>query len=146
TPRQVWTQGEATEARHWIPCLDHPVDKLTSEVVVTAPDGMIALSNGRLDGEPAPAPGGGRTFRWVEEKPIATYLLAVVVGDFAEYRSEWKGIPVVGYVSRRDAANAERAFRLTSDMVGFFSERTGVPYPWPKYAQVCVKDFVVGGM
>ena len=31
-------------------------------------------------------------------------------------------------------------------MVEHFGEITGVPYPWNKYAQVVVSDFIFGGM
>src|SRR6185369_2048220 len=146
SPRQLWTQGEVDEARYWIPCFDHPVDKLTTEIVVTAPEGMAALSNGRLVGEPEAAQGAGRVFHWSLEKPHSTYLIALVVGDFAEYRDEWRGIPLGAYVPRARAADAERSFRHTRDMCDFFSEKTGVPYPWPKYGQVCVSGFMFGGM
>jgi len=145
-PRQVWTQGEAIEHRHWIPCFDHPCDKLTSEVIVTAPEGMVGLSNGRLVGDPVPAPGGGRVFHWSQEKPHSVYLIALVVGDFAVWRDEWEGIPLVAYVPRDQAQNAGRSFAHTADMCRFYSEKTGIPYPWPRYGQVCVRDFVVGGM
>ncbi len=146
TPKQIWTQGEAVEARHWIPCIDHPVDKLTTEVLVTAPEGLMALSNGRLAGEPVALAGGGRVYHWIQEKPHATYLIAVVVGDFAEYRDEWNGIPIVSYVPRDRAGDASRSFALTRAMMQFFSDKTGVPYPWAKYGQVCVEEFLMGGM
>jgi aminopeptidase N len=146
SPKQVWTQGEPVENRHWIPCFDHPVDKVTSEVLVFAPEGLTALSNGRLEGDPSQAPGGGRVFHWVQEKPHATYLIAVVVGDFAEYRDQWNQVPLVAYVPRSHAADAERSFKLTRDIMQFYFEKTGVAYPWAKYGQVCVNEFMMGGM
>ncbi len=146
TPKQLWTQGESIEARHWIPCFDHPVDKLTTEVLVKAPEGLMALSNGRLAGEPAASAGGGRVFHWIQDKPHTTYLIAVVVGDFAEYRDEWNGIPIVSYVPRDRAEDAARSFSLTRAMMQFFSDKTGVPYPWAKYGQACVEEFLMGGM
>src|SRR5262249_10527615 len=135
-PRQVWTQGEAVGARHWVPCLGHPGGKLTTQTRGLAPGGLTPPSNGRLAG-PGTAPGGGTIFHWVQDKPHATYLIAIAVGDFEEYRDSWNGVPLVAYVPRGRLADAERSFQLTRDMVGFYSEKTGVPFPWAKYGQVC---------
>src|SRR5208283_332536 len=37
-------------------------------------------------------------------------------------------------------------FGRTPDMVSHFSAITGVPYPWSRYSQVVVSDFIFGGM
>lgn len=145
-PRQLWTQGETQEARHWIPCIDHPVDRLTTEVEVHAPVGLRALSNGRLV-EVREAPGGnGRIFHWLQEKPHTTYLIAVVVGDFAELGDRWRNVPLTAYVPRERADDARRSFELTADMMEFLSSRLGHGYPWARYDQVCVHEFLFGGM
>ncbi|MBI4603218.1 MAG: HEAT repeat domain-containing protein [Planctomycetes bacterium] len=144
TPRQIWTQGEAEEARHWIPCFDHPSDKLTSEVIVTAPRPLTAISNGRLvSTEPR---GDAQVFRWVQDKPHTTYLIVVVVGEFAAWKAEAEGIPLTAYAQKRHEANLARSFELTPDMIRFFNEKTGFPYPWAKYDQICVAGFTFGGM
>ncbi|MBI4583980.1 MAG: DUF3458 domain-containing protein [Planctomycetes bacterium] len=145
-PRQVWSQGESNDARHWIPCFDHPSDKLTTEVEVTAPEKMAAVSNGKL-ASTRPAPDGkGQIFHWKQEKPHTTYLIVVAVGEFAEYRGSWKEVPLIAYVPASQAPNAARSFELTADMMDFFSQKTGFPYPWDKYAQICVHEFLFGGM
>ena len=144
TPQQIWTQGEVAEARHWIPCIDHPVDRLTTEMIVTAPANMLALSNGKLVGTRETK--GGKVFHWKEQKEHTTYLIAIVVGDFATYRDEWNGIPIVSYVPKARAEDAERSFKQTADMMEFFSTITRFPYPWEKYSQVCVHEFPFGGM
>ena len=144
-PKQVWTQGEAEEARHWIPCFDHPSDKLTTEVLVTAPKPLRVISNGRLVSI-EPGSGENQVFHWTQEKPHSTYLIVVVVGEFAEWKGDAGGIPLGGYVPKSRAALAPRLFGETADMMAFFGERTGVRYPWPKYDQICVSGFSFGGM
>jgi len=42
--------------------------------------------------------------------------------------------------------DGQRAFGDTPEMVRFFSQKLGVPYPWNKYAQIAVSDFIFGGM
>jgi aminopeptidase N len=49
------------------------------------------------------------------------------------------------YVYPEDSALARPLFGLTPDMMETYSRLTGVPYPWNKYAQVTVADFI-GGM
>ena len=145
-PQQIWSQGEAHEARHWIPCFDHPVDKLTSELEVLAPPGLIAISNGELVSTRPADKGAGSWYHWRQSKPHTTYLIAVVVGEFKEYRDDWDGVPLIGYVNPARIADAARSFSLTSDMMEYFSSVLGVRYPWEKYAQICVHEFHFGGM
>ena len=144
-PRQVWSQGEDEDSRHWFPCYDYPNDRVTSEVVVTVPSRYIAISNGRLlevrEGEDAT-----KTYHWRQEQPHATYLVSLVVGEFARIEDEVDGIPVEYYVPPGREEDARRTLGQTPDVLRFFSETTGVPYPWDKYAQVTVADFIFGGM
>lgn len=144
-PLQVWTQGEAQEARHWIPCFDHPSDKLTTETIVTVPAGLTSISNGKLVSV-EPGPGGAQIHHWLQDKPHTTYLISVVVGDFAVWKDQVDGIELRGFVPRKAEANAARSFALTGDMLRFFGEKTGVTYPWHKYDQICVSGFNFGGM
>jgi aminopeptidase N len=140
----VWTQGESEEARHWIPCFDHPSDKLTTEVIVAAPAPMVAISNGKLlSSEPK---GDGRVFHFLQDKPHTTYLITVVVGEFAVWKGDAGGIPLAAYVPKDRAAFAARSFDLTADMMEFFNGKTGYRYPWAKYDQLCVAGFPFGGM
>jgi aminopeptidase N len=144
-PRQVWTQGEAEEARHWIPCFDHPSDKLTTELFITAPRPMIAISNGRLVST-EPRGSDAQVFHWVQEKPHATYLITAVVGEFAVWKAMVGDLPLAAYVQKKFEKLAPLSFDLTPDMVQFFNSKTGVGYPWPKYDQICVFNFSHGGM
>jgi len=144
-PMQIWTQGEAEEARHWIPCFDHPSDKLTTEVLVKAPPPLIAISNGRLlSREPD---GDGRSvFHWSQEEPHTTYLISVIVGEFAVWEDQAGKTPLKGYVQEKYADLAARSFELTADMIEYFQLKTGVLYPWSRYDQICVSGFRFGGM
>ena len=145
TPMQIWTQGEAEEARHWIPCFDHPSDKLTTEVFVRAPRPLIAISNGRLISS-KPAGDDTSIFHWRQDEPHTTYLISVIVGEFSVWK-DWAGkIPLKAYTQPRLADLAARSFALTADMIDYFQMKTGVLYPWPRYDQICVSGFRFGGM
>ena len=141
---QVWTQGEDEDSRYWFPCFDYPGQLATSEIRVRVPQDMIAISNGELietqdDGE-------FKIFHWSQQEVHPTYLMTLAVGDFAELRDEWNGKPVTYYVAKGREEDARRTMGKTPQMIEFFSQAYGYPYAYPKYAQVCVEDFIFGGM
>ncbi len=143
-PTQVWTQGEDEDSRFWFPCFDYPGQLATSEIRVKVPKPFIAISNGELiatqeDGE-------DKIYHWLQQQVHPTYLMTLAVGDFAEIEDEWQGKPVTYYVEKGYEEDARRSMGKTPQMIEFFSEKFGYPYPYPKYAQVCVDDFIFGGM
>jgi aminopeptidase N len=145
-PYCVWTQGEAEETRHWLPCYDFPNDRATSEMVVTVPKPLSVLSNGRLVGTKENAD-GTRTFHWTMETPHVSYLISLVATEFNVVRDRLGDLPVDYYVLKNVAeADARRRLGKTPAMVGFFEERTGHKYPYAKYAQAVVPEFTQGGM
>jgi len=143
-PVQVWTQGEDEDSRYWFPCFDYPGQLATSEIRVRVPQPLQVISNGELAS--VEDEGGDRIFHWVQTQVHPTYLMTLAVGDFAEFTDTWYGIPVTYYVEKSRQADALRSMGKTPAMIEFFSTTFGYPYPFPKYAQVCVDDFIFGGM
>lgn len=142
---QVWSQGE-TESNHlWFPVYDYPNDFATSEIFATVPSNMSVISNGKLLEVTEPAPGLKR-FHWLQDTPHATYLISVAAAEYDEWRDQWNDVPLTGYVFKGDLPIAPNSFRNTKDMMEFFSQKIGVKYPWPKYSQTIVTDFVASGM
>jgi len=143
-PTQVWTQGQDEDSRYWFPCFDAPLEKATSEVTITVPAKLFALSNGTLVSDKTA--GGKRTLHWRLDVPHSCYLITLAIGDFAAIETSWRDVPVVYYVQRGREAEAERTLARTPAMLELFSRRFGVDYPYPRYAQVFVADFIFGGM
>jgi len=137
----IWSQGEATETRNWIPTYDAANDKTTWEFYVTADSGMKVLSNGRLV-DVKPAGRGQQVWHWSQEEPASTYLYSVVLAPFTVLRDNWRGIPV----DPDTTAAAWRTFGETPSMIEIYSQVTGVNFPWAKYAQSVIPDFTFGGM
>ncbi|MCW5554404.1 MAG: HEAT repeat domain-containing protein [Verrucomicrobiae bacterium] len=142
----LFTQGEPIEARHWYPCPDAPNQKFTSEITCRVPEGMTVISNGRKVSEATDAATGLVTVTWRQEKPHANYLISLCAGYFEKLEDRYRDIPLAFYTPPSDINEAMNSFRDTKDMLAFFEEEIGVPYPWPKYDQVVVNDFVAGGM
>ncbi len=144
-PRQVWSQCQDEDARYWFPCHDKPHVKQTSDLRVRVPKGLFALSNGKLVERSDDAT--TTTFAYAQEQPHPSYLVTLVVGDFAELTAdETTRVPVTYLVPRGREEDGRRTFARTPEMIRLFEERTGVAYPYAKYAQVVVSDFIFGGM
>jgi len=143
-PVQVWTQGEDEDSRFWFPCFDYPGQLATSEVRVRVPKEYTAISNGEL--METIADGDNKIYHWMQKQVHPTYLMTLAVGDFSEIRDDWQGIPVIYYVEKGREEDARRTMGKTPRMIAFFSEKYGYTYPFPKYAQICVDDFIFGGM
>ncbi|MEC4814474.1 MAG: M1 family metallopeptidase [Scytonema sp. PMC 1069.18] len=143
-PMQVWTQGEDEDSRFWFPCFDYPGQLSTSEIRVRVPKPLMAISNGELIA--TEEDGNYIMYHWSLSQVHPTYLMTLAVGDFAEIQDRWNGIPVTYYVEKGREEDAKRSMGKTPRMIEFLSAKFGYPYPYPKYAQVCVDDFIFGGM
>lgn len=144
-PTQVWTQGEDEDSRFWFPCFDYPGQLATSEIIVKVPADLMAISNGKLID--VKVEGGDKIYHWYQQEIHPTYLMTLAVGDFLEVKDQWEDIEVNYYVDKsRTEEEARLSMGKTPRMIQFFSEKYGYKYAYPKYAQVCVADFIFGGM
>lgn len=144
-PTQIWTEGEPESSSAWFPTIDKPNQKTTSEISMTVPARYVTLSNGRLASQKNNS-NNTRTDTWKMEWPNAPYLFMMAVGNFSIYRDSWHGKEVSYYVEPQFAPYAKDIFGFTPDAIGFFSQITGIDYPWNKYAQITVRDYVSGAM
>jgi len=146
-PFQLWTQGETESSSQWFPTLDKPNQKTTQEISITVPDSLVTLSNGDLSYSTRQPANGTRTDVWVQEKPHAPYLAMLAAGNWTRIDDYREGeLPVQYYVEKEYAPYAKLVFGQTPEMIRFFNRITGVEYPWDKYAQIVVRDFVSGAM
>jgi aminopeptidase N len=142
----LWTQGEPLEARHWFPGFDAPNEKFTSEITCRVPEGMTVLANGRRMGEEKDAATGLVAVRWLQDKPHANYLIALVAGYVKGIEDRHRDVPLAFYTPASQIAQAKNSFKETREIMEFFEKEIGVPFPWAKYYQVVVDDFTWGGM
>lgn len=145
-PKQLWTQGETQANSHWFPTFDQPNEKFTFTLRLTVPDSFVTLSNGALV-KTQKTGNGERVDTWEMRQPIQPYAIMFAVGNFVIINdTPWKGKPIQYYVEPVYAPYALRIFQHTPQMIDFFSGITGVPYPWNKYSQIIVRDYVSGAM
>lgn len=144
-PTQIWTQGETESNSAWVPTIDKPNQKMTNEISITVPDKYKTLSNGLLVKQKKNKD-GSRTDKWLMDLPHSPYLMMMAIGEYSIIKDSYKGKEVSYYVEKEFEPVARKIFGLTPEMIGLYSSLTGVDYPWQKYAQVVVRDYVSGAM
>jgi aminopeptidase N len=145
-PRVVWSQGEEMDNRAWFPSYDYPNQRFTSELVVTVQEKLTVVANGHLVGEKRDSRRKLRTFHWLQDKPHANYLIALVAGEWDVKEWDADGIRVQAYVPKGRGKEIDLCFSRVPEMVTFFGRVTGLKFPWDKYAQVVVPEFIPVGM
>lgn len=144
-PQQIWTQGETEASSCWFPTIDSPNEKHTQEIYITVDKKYITLSNGTLIYS-SQNEEGTRTDYWKQDQPHSPYLTMMAVGDFAVIKDKWKNIEVDYIVEHKYAPYAKGVFGHTPEMLEFFSNKLNYKYPWDKYSQIVVRDYVSGAM
>jgi len=140
----VYTQGEMEDNRYWMPTYDFPDDKATSEGIIHVPAGWKVLSNGALQG--VTHDGAHDVWHWKMTQPHSTYLIAFVAGPYDEVVDGHVPVPVSFWVPTGLDEMGRAAFGRTDQIVQFYGKLTGVTFPWAKYSQSAVADFMFGGM
>lgn len=144
-PVQIWTQGETESSSAWFPTIDQTSQKTTDEISMTVPSKYVTLSNGRLASQKKNAD-GTRTDTWKMELPHSPYLFMMAVGNFKIYKDKWRDKEVNYYLEPKYAPYAKDIFGFTPEVIEFYSKILGVDYPWNKYSQIVVRDYVSGAM
>lgn len=144
-PVQIWTQGETESSSAWFPTIDKPEQKTTDEITMTVPSKYVTLSNGRLASQKNNH-NGTRTDTWVMDLPQSPYLFMMAVGDFKIYHDHWRNKEVNYYLEPKYAPYAKEIFGMTPELIEFYSKTLGVDFPWNKYSQIVVRDYVSGAM
>ncbi len=143
---QIWTQGETMGNSGWFPTIDSPNEKMTNEIYMTVDNKYATLSNGILT-DSKKNTDGTRTDHWQMDMPHSPYLVMLSVGDFKKVTdAPWNGKEISYYVEKEYEPYAKNIFGNTKEMIDFYSRTLGTPYPWQKYSQIVVKDFVSGAM
>ena len=147
---QIWTQGETQANSVWFPTIDSPNAKTTQEIYITVEDKYVTLSNGDLVSSKKNKD-GTRTDYWKQDLPHAPYLFMMAIGEYSIVKDSYtkkdgSKIEVNYYVEPEHKEDARGIFGETPNMIGYFSELLDLEYPWDKYNQVVVRDYVSGAM
>ena len=155
-PALVQTHSFPEGARHWFPSNDHPADKATSTIITTVRSDWKVLANGVLKSKTtnwkklsngmrirSEGSGDSTTYNWELNLPNSTYLYVMVAGPFEVIQDYHGDVPMSYWVYPKDKEHADRSFHRTPEIMKFFEDEYGVPYPWPKMDQITIPG--IGG-
>ncbi|MCC6547853.1 HEAT repeat domain-containing protein [Candidatus Sumerlaeota bacterium] len=142
---EVWTQGEASSNRYWFAGHDYPNDRMTSEIVARVPLPNVVSAAGTLVSRNENGD-GTVTYHWRIDQTHVNYLTSLVIGLFDVQRGEVDGVQLEYYVPPQRAGDSQRSFAKTAEMIRTFGKLFDEPFPYPRYAQIVVRDFTSGGM
>jgi aminopeptidase N len=147
---QIWTQGETEASSVWFPTIDATNQKTSQEIYITVDNKYATLSNGKLLNSKMNAD-GTRTDYWKQDLPHAPYLFMMGIGEFKvvkDYytRKDGSKMDVFYYVEPQWEKYARNIFGKTPEMISYFSKLLNYEYPWDKYNQIVVRDYVSGAM
>lgn len=141
--RTFFSENWPNKTRHWLPSIDHPYDKATSEFIVKAPSKYQVVSNGLLL-EESVLGNNTKLTHWKQSVPVSCWLFVLGVAEFAVQQVDQfngKAIQTWVYPQDREAGFADFA-QPTKQVLSFYSEYVG-PFAYEKLANV--QSTVSGG-
>jgi len=143
----VYTYGEGGLHANWLPIYNDVNDLFTTEMIIRVPKGLQVISNGELVSRTV-VKKGLTEYHWRQDLPHANYLIAVYAGKFKNIilPKAFDEIPLNVWIPQRVPDEWANIFRNTPEMVEFFSQKFGYRYPWNKYDQVVLPNFIIGAM
>ena len=143
-PLFLYSQGQSSDNRRWIPCYDQPDDRTSWDLHVTRPKDLQSVSNGVLVG--TQARGNLETDHWRFDSRSPTYLISLIVGKLQTITETWKDVALEYSAPPGNEEALRTSLAETGNMMAFFGDYLQSPYPWSRYAQTYVWDFIYGGM
>src|SRR5881398_4030397 len=138
------TQFEATDARRFFPCWDEPAFRSRFQLTVVVPENWLAVSNMPIESEQKIA--GGKEVRFAPTPPMSSYLNVFVAGelDFIESRVGPTQIRVIA--TKGKAELGRYALEVSAEILKYYNDYFGVPYPLPKLDQIALPGGFGGAM
>jgi aminopeptidase N len=144
--KQIWTQGQGVDNRHWIPMYDEMNDKMITSMEVRFDSGYVVVSNGRRERVDTNTD-GSLTWMYTMPKPHSSYLVMLAIGKYdVTTRRSASGVPIELYSYPDRPDQIEPTYRWSVESMDWLEEEIGIPYPWGVYRQVPVADFIYGAM
>ncbi len=126
--------SQPTGAPSWFPCLDHPSDKASYGVTVTADAPYAVLVTGELVSRRRSA--GTRTWVYERAEPTATYLMSVQIGRYEELPlGPGQAASVPAHLRRAAEYDLGRHAKIMKALVEWCG-----PYPFGSYRVVVTDD------
>ncbi len=143
--KQIWTQGQGKYTSHWLPSFDDVNEKVIFNLNITFDHDYNVLANGVL--KEGLLNKDQKIWQYKMQKPMSSYLLAVVIGDYRnKVIASKSGIPLQFFIQPKDTAKFESTYRHSKKIFDYLEKEIGFKYPWQIYKQIPVEDFLYAGM
>lgn len=145
--KQIWTQGQGVENRHWIPMYDDMTDKVISEVNITFDAAYQVLSNGNKLKE-KDNKDGTKTWQYRMPQAHANYLIMLGIGKYEVKETKSKSGQILRYYYYPEHKDrVDYIYKYTPQIMDFFEKEIGINYPWKApYSQIPAQDYMFGAM
>jgi aminopeptidase N len=138
------TQFEATDARRFFPCWDEPAFRARFQLTVVVPENWLAVSNMPIDSEQKIA--GGKEVRFAPTPPMSSYLNLFVAGELDFIESQVGPTQIRVIATKGKAELGRYALDASAEILKYYNDYFGVPYPLPKLDQIAIPGGFGGAM
>lgn len=144
--KQIWSQGQGIDHRHWIPHQDDQRDKLTHTIRLTTPKNWMAVSNGDLIRKEEKV--NSITWLYNMTQAHSSYLIMLAAGRFHSFlEKDSTERPYETYLSHKQKHTYEYNFKRMPFLLQWMEAEIGSTFPWKApYKQVVVSNFKHGAM
>jgi aminopeptidase N len=138
------TQFEATDARRFFPCWDEPAFRARFQLTAVVPEKWLAVSNMPIASEKKIA--GGKEVHFAATPPMSSYLNVFVAGELDLIESRVGPTQIRVIATKGKAELGRYALEVTAQILQYYNEYFGVPYPLPKLDQIALPGGFGGAM
>lgn len=143
TKEMFGTQCEVPDARRILPCWDEPAFKATFQSTLVIPEHFVATTNmpvlhEKLLGD------GRKEVRFGKTPLMSTYLLAYFGGELEILEAIHNGVRLRILTTEGKSQNGAYALEVTKEVMDYFTDYFGLPYPLPQLDQVAVPNAFSG--
>jgi len=138
------TQFEATDARRFFPSWDEPAFRARFQLTAVVPEHWVAVSNMPIESEQKIA--GGKEVRFASTPPMSSYLNVFVAGELDVIESQVGPTQVRVIATKGNAEQGRYALEASAEILKYYNDYFGVPYPLPKLDQIAIPGGFGGAM
>jgi aminopeptidase N len=141
----IATTMEPTDARRMLPTWDEPAFRAKFRLSVDLPAGLKAYSNTPVDKQTTVA-GGKQRISFKPTPKMPSYLVVLVAGEFERISAKQDGVEIGVVTTEGKREKAAFALAASRDLLHFYNNYFGVPYPLAKLDQIAIPNGFNGAM
>ncbi|WP_374402093.1 M1 family metallopeptidase [Niveibacterium sp.] len=135
--RMLVTDMEPIGSRRMMPLFDEPAFRARFDISVRTPARFTVLGNMPQASERS-LPDGRKEVRFMPTPKMASYLVALAVGEFEAARATHDGIELAIWTTEGLSQHTGYAMAVTWQVLDYYHQWFGIRYPLPKLDQLAV--------